>query len=254
MTPTAPDTVRVLGVPLARLTIEEAVDRALAGGLVLAPSGPGLCDIARDPGYRAALLESDMNLTDSGLVILWYAARHREMLPRTSGLGFLQSLLQRPELKQDGATFWVMPSASSMERNLEWLRDQGLPVTRDDCYVAPVYPRRGVVEDETLLRILDHRRPGHVFVCVGSGPQEKLGVYLRRRLTFGPGIHCIGAAIGFLSGDQVVIPRWADRLMLGWLIRCIDDPKRYVPRYARAARLAYFLARYGAESPPVTSR
>ena len=81
-------TVQVLGVPIACLTIDEAVERALeSGGLVLAPSGPGLCDLERDPDYRDALLGSDVNLTDSGLVILVEAVRSRRKLPRSSGLG-----------------------------------------------------------------------------------------------------------------------------------------------------------------------
>ena len=55
------------------------------GGLVLAPSGPGLCDLERDPDYRDALLGSDVNLTDSGLVILVEVLSSRRRLPRASG-------------------------------------------------------------------------------------------------------------------------------------------------------------------------
>lgn len=250
--PGAIPTATVLGVNLARLPVCAAVDRALRGGLVLAPSGPGLCEIPRDAGYRDALLCADMNLTDSGLVILWYALTQREVLPRTSGLGYLDELLRRPELKPEGASFWVMPSTSSMERNLAWLKGRGLSVTRDDCYVAPLYPRHGLVEDEVLLALLEARRPAHVFICVGSGPQEKLGAFLKHRLAYTPGIHCIGAAIAFLSGDQAPIPRWADRFLLGWLFRCVHDPKTYVPRYARALNLVYLLLRYGSK-PPISA-
>lgn len=246
-------TVQVLGVPIARLTVEEAVERALQGGLVLAPSGPGLCDLERDPDYRDALLASDVNLTDSGLVILIEAVRSRRILPRASGLGYLERLLTREELQAPHATLWVMPSRDSMLRNLAWLRTRGVRVEADDCYIAPMYPRRGGVEDPELVAIAKARRPQHIFVCVGSGPQEKLGVYLKRELAFEPTIHCLGAAIGFLSGDQAPIPRWADRMFLGWLVRCLHDPKTFVPRYLRAFRLVYLLARYGAAAPPIVS-
>ena len=244
-------TVQILGVPIARLTIDEAVDTALEGGLVLAPSGPGLCDLEHDVDYRDALLGSDLNLTDSGLVILAEAVRSRRLLPRTSGLGYLDALLAREELREPRATFWVMPSASSMQRNLAWLRTKGLATTEDDCYVAPLYPRRGRVEDDKLAAILGERRPAHVVICIGSGPQEKLGLSLKRALPYRPGIHCLGAAIGFLSGEQAQIPRWADRLLLGWLVRCINDPKTFVPRYLRALRLLYLVARYGPAPPPI---
>lgn len=247
-------TVQILGVTLARLSVDEAVDRALGGGLVLAPSGPGLCELERDPDYRDALLGSDLNLTDSGLVILAYALTARQLLPRTSGLGYLDALLKRRELKAPGATFWVMPSRSSLVRNLAWLQSRGYTVTEEDCYVAPHYSRTGQVVDEALLTILAQRKPAHVLICIGGGPQEKLGLYVKHHLPYQPGIHCIGAAIAFLNGDQTTIPRWADRLLLGWLFRCVADPKRFVPRYLRACRLVYLLARYGAAAPPIVTQ
>jgi UDP-N-acetyl-D-mannosaminuronic acid transferase (WecB/TagA/CpsF family) len=244
-------TVQILGIPISCLTIDEAVEHALGGGLVLAPSGPGLCDLERDPDYRDALLGSDLNLTDSGLVILVEALRTRRRLPRTSGLGYIEALLRRPELSERNSTFWVMPSRTAAERNVAWLRRQGLSVTLDDCYVAPLYPRRGRVEDAELAAAVASRRPRHVLICIGSGPQEKLGLYLKKTLPYTPGIHCLGAAIAFLSGEQASIPRWVDRAYLGWLARCIYDPKTFVPRYLKAFRLVYLLARYGATPPPI---
>jgi UDP-N-acetyl-D-mannosaminuronic acid transferase (WecB/TagA/CpsF family) len=242
--------VVVLGVPLAALTVADAVARGLQGGLVLAPSAPGFCDLPRDPDYREALLGSDLNLTDSSFVLLVRLIRGHRFAARTSGLRYLHELLRHPSLRAPRATYWVMPSHKSMARNLRWLNDHGHAVTEEDCYVAPAYPRRGKVEDPELLANLERRRPEHIFVCVGSGVQEKLGLSLKRSLTYEPGIHCVGAAIAFLSGDQARIPLWADRLGLGWLARCIRDPKVFVPRYLRAFKLAYLLLRYDEKTPP----
>jgi hypothetical protein len=192
-----------------------------------------------------------MNLTDSGFVLLIRVLRGHGFAARTSGLRYLRELLRHPSIQAAGATYWVMPTRESMLRNLDWLTEEGHPVTEDDCYVAPVYPRRGAITDAELVQILEDRRPPHVFVCVGGGVQEKLGLHLKRSLSFTPGIHCIGAAIGFLSGDQAHIPLWADGLRLGWLVRCIRDPKLYVPRYLRAFELAYLVLRYDEKPPPV---
>jgi hypothetical protein len=63
---------------------------------VLAPSGPGLCDLEIDPDYRQALERADINLADSGLAILLAWVLGLVKLPRTSGLGFLEELLRRP--------------------------------------------------------------------------------------------------------------------------------------------------------------
>ena len=74
------------------------------------------------------------------------------------------------------------------------------------------------VEDKELIEKLQALRPKHVVITVGGGTQERLGLYLKRNLDYLPAIHCIGAAIAFLSGDQVHIPEWADRFYLGLVI------------------------------------
>jgi len=235
--------VRFLGVSLAALTAAESVELALNGGLILAPSGPGLCDLATDPEYRSALLAADVNLPDSGLAILLARVLGMGRLPRTSGLGFLKEFLARPSVRDRGTTFWVMPSEEALRLNVEWLRDQGIDVTLRDCYIAPVYPRKGGIQDEALLEILMLQTPRSVFICTGSGSQEKLGAWLKERLPTSTSICCIGAAIGFLSGDQVHIPEWADRACLGWLIRSLTNPARFLPRYLRALALIPLVVR-----------
>ncbi len=231
--------------------IGAAAERACGGGLFLAPSGPGLCDLERDREYRDALLAADVNLADSGLAILLARVLGLGKLPRTSGLGFLEALLERLEVKGEVATFWVMPSRESMERNLDWLRSKGLGVSEEDCHIAPVYPRQGPVTDEALLERLRGRGARFVFVCTGSGTQEKLGHWLKENLPGKPAVCCIGAAIGFLSGDQVRIPAWADRMCLGWLLRCLSSPGKFVPRYLAATRLAVLALRYRDAAPPM---
>jgi hypothetical protein len=67
------------------------------------------------------------------------------------------------------------------------------------------------------------------------------------RGVYRPGIHCIGAAIGFLSGEQVRIPMWVDYLYLGWLWRSVSAPTKFVPRYWKATRLVWLMIRYGAQ-------
>jgi len=245
--------VKFLGVSIAPITPEQAADRALLGGLILAPSAPGLCGLSTDPEYRKALLSADINLPDSGLAILLARLLGLGSLPRTSGLGFLKALLGRGELREPGSTFWVMPSEEAALRNVEWLRSQGIGITLRDCYIAPMYPVRGIVQDQALLQIVMQRLPKTVFICTGSGSQEKLGAWLHGRLPSRTSICCIGAAIGFLSGDQVRIPAWADRACLGWLIRSLTNPSRFIPRYVAALGLIPLVLRHGDRLPPLRS-
>jgi UDP-N-acetyl-D-mannosaminuronic acid transferase (WecB/TagA/CpsF family) len=105
------------------------------------------------------------------------------------------------------------------------------------------------IEDSKLIERLQILRPQHVVITVGGGTQERLGLYIKRHLDYLPAIHCIGAAIAFLSGDQVRIPNWADRLYLGWLFRCLSSPRRFIPRYWSAPQLIPLIWRYRSQSP-----
>ncbi|HAM70536.1 MAG TPA: glycosyltransferase [Verrucomicrobiales bacterium] len=242
---------QILGIRFFTGTAAEAASVGMQGGLVVAPAAPGLVELPRDPVYSKALAKADLVITDSGFMVLLWRLFRRERIIRTSGLEYLRLILKQPGLKAPRQTFWIMPSVEAMQRNLAWLQQQGFRVNAGDCYIAPVYRpgSDGVIEDPNLLRLLEQRLPRHVVVCVGGGVQEKLGHYLRDRLPGRPSIHCIGAAIGFLTGDQVAIPAWADRLYLGWLIRILSAPTRFFPRYWKSRKLVGLIWRYGERSP-----
>ncbi|HXD00698.1 MAG TPA: WecB/TagA/CpsF family glycosyltransferase [Verrucomicrobiae bacterium] len=239
---------RILGVRFFVGDARAAVELGVRGGLVVVPAAPALVELGRDREYRQALLEADLVITDSGFMVLLWNLIMRDRIHRVSGLEYLHLLLERPEFREPGSTLWVMPSTTAANRNTAWLKSNGYPVLPDDCYVAPKYSS-GNICDPRLAALVDERRPRHVIVGLGGGVQEKLGLYLKRNCEAHPAIHCIGAAIGFLSGDQVRIPLWADQMILGWLFRCASNPRRFIPRYVRAFHLAHVLWRYRSRMP-----
>jgi UDP-N-acetyl-D-mannosaminuronic acid transferase (WecB/TagA/CpsF family) len=238
---------QILGVRFFVGDAPEAVEIGLRGGLVVVPAAPALLELRRDPEYRAALLQADLAITDSGFLVMLWNLLAWDRIHRVSGLEYLKLLLHHPEFRASGA-LWVMPTEASLERNLDWLNGQGLSIRREDCYVAPKYSG-GRIIDDTLVNLVNERKSRHVIIGLGGGVQEKLGLYLKSHCAGQPAIHCIGAAIGFLSGDQVRIPDWADRWILGWLFRCCSNPGRFVPRYARALQLPVLLWRYRSRLP-----
>ncbi|MBC8009315.1 MAG: WecB/TagA/CpsF family glycosyltransferase [Burkholderiales bacterium] len=240
----AAPTRRILGVDFFVGTIEQATDLAITGGLVVAPSGPGLAvDLVKSPAYREALTTADLAITDSGYMVLLWKLFTRENLPRHSGLKLIRAVLDRKELKAPRAIFWVMPSREESDRNLAWLRSQGFAVTEADTYLAPHYPP-GPIHDAPLLACIEARRPRVVMLCIGGGVQERLGCGLRQHLGYRPGILCLGAAIAFLTGGQANIPPWADKFYLGWLLRFLSSPRKFWRRYWDAVPLALLIRRH----------
>jgi exopolysaccharide biosynthesis WecB/TagA/CpsF family protein len=240
---------QVLGVRFFNGSAAEAVDYlARVGGYVVVPAAPALVRLRHDAEFRAAITHADLAIPDSGaMVLLWKFLRGRK-LTRISGLKYLQCLSSRFFGEQPGV-LWVLPTERAREKTASWLSANQFPCTDADFYVAPHYGSQ--VEDRQLLAKIDNRKPAHVVIGIGSGPQEKLAHYIIERISYRPAIHCIGAALGFLTGDQVAIPDWADRLYLGWLFRLVAQPRIFIPRLARALSLPWLVLRYGERLPPL---
>ena len=131
--------------------------------------------------------------------------------------------------------FWVMPDQEQSEANAQWIKKElGLIVEESALYASQVYAKTGPIEDPDLLEAIERVRPKTIFIQLGGGVQERLGLYLRENLSFSSAILCTGAALAFLSGKQTRIPNWADRFYLGWLLRCLFKPSVFVPRYLKS--------------------
>ncbi len=256
----------ILGIKFFGGTSREAVDEiSRKGGLLVAPAAPSMINLCRDEEYRRALLASDLAIADSGLMVLLWKLFTGETVPRISGLEHVKRLLEHESVRQPGAVLWVVATGSSGKKLLAFLQSRertrlgaaphaleissGIPVSEEDIFVAPKYGRP--ISDEALLQITSKNRPRHIVVAVGGGVQDKLGQYLLERLDYRPAIHCIGAALGFLTGDQVRIPDWADKHYVGWFFRSLAQPSVFVPRFWSARKLPWLIWKYKDRLPPL---
>src|SRR6266446_6504531 len=272
-------TKRMLGVDFFVGTAAEAVAHmSKHGGLVVAPVAPSFIALQDDPDYRRAIAHADLAIADSGWAVLFWRLLRREKLSRISGLALFKALLETADARIPGKLFWILPSDKAESKTLEFASSSGYPTTADDCYVAPNYGLRGQpfltgagaprlrggwgrvrsektprartgAEDPKLVSIIEQRKPKHIIIGIGGGMQDKLGSYLKHQLSYRPVIYCIGAAPGFVTGDQIVIPLWADRFFLGWIIRLFTQPRTLLPRFWTVRRLPGLILRYGRELP-----
>lgn len=243
----------ILGISFFQGSAVDAVQCTRDGGLVIVPAAPALKDITTNPVYREALLAADYVLADSAFMVLVWNILQRDSVSRLSGLGYLRELLHEPTFRSSGNTLWVMPTSDSSDKNVSWLAAQGIVVPESHVYLAPMYSiaEDGHIADPKLVDLIERLQPQHVVLAIGGGTQEQLGLYLRRNLSYVPAIHCIGAAIAFLSGDQVLIPVWADTYYFGWLFRTLSQPRRFSKRYWEARKLYALLRKYRDQLPPL---
>jgi UDP-N-acetyl-D-mannosaminuronic acid transferase (WecB/TagA/CpsF family) len=244
----------ILGIRFFQGSIPEAVALVADGGLVLFPAAPALKDMTTNKAYREALLGADYVLPDSAFMVMLWNRLERDSLRRLSGLKYLRELILLPGFRRKEATFWIMPNPAAVESTVKWLAAEGIEVPASHFYAAPMYTITGTdqVIDSQLLKTLEELRPQHIVLGLGGGTQEPLGFNLKEQLSYRPAIHCVGAAVGFLTGEQAPIPVWADRFYLGWLLRTLAEPRRFGHHYWNARKLFPLLRRWRDRLPPLT--
>ena len=242
-------TSQILGIRFFNGNVEEAIGTMLRhGGFLIAPSGTCFARLRKDEAYRRAVIGADLAIADSGLMVVLWRLLRRENVQRISGFKYLKQLLRK--LKGEGTeVFWILPSERARQKLVDWSRRETFSIKQENCYVAPRYGLE--IEDRNLLGLIERNRASDMIIAIGSGAQEKLGFYLRENLSYRPAIHCIGAALGFVTGDQILIPDWADRLFLGWFFRLLGQPGVFIPRLSRALELPWLIWKYGEKLPPL---
>jgi N-acetylglucosaminyldiphosphoundecaprenol N-acetyl-beta-D-mannosaminyltransferase len=241
---------QILGIRFFNGDVDEALGSMFRhGGFLVAPSGTCFARLREDASYQRAVLAADLAIADSGLMVVLWRLLRGESVERISGLKYLKHLLAKLKGEGNREVFWILPTESARQKLLDWSGLESFSIKRENCYVAPRYGSD--VEDRNLLSLIEKQRPAHVIIAIGSGAQEKLGFYLRENLSYRLAIHCIGAALGFVTGDQVSIPQWADRFYLGWLWRLIAQPSVFIPRLSRALELPLLIWKYGEKLPPM---
>ena len=206
------------------------------GGLLVAPSGPGLASIENDIKYYHSLKNANIVLFDSGYLCLLLKIIKNINVKKFSGLLFLKKFLSSLKNNKE-KIFLVDPSESESKTNKKYFKK--LKINKIYQYISPIY-KKDKIFDIKLLNRIKKIRPKYIIINLGGNVQEVLGYYLKKNLNYKPSIICTGAAIAFLTKKQAQIPDFLDKLHLGWMVRCIFNPLKFIPRYLTAFKL-YFI-------------
>jgi N-acetylglucosaminyldiphosphoundecaprenol N-acetyl-beta-D-mannosaminyltransferase len=243
---------RILGVSFFNGSVCDAVKRArCVGGVIAIPAAPALLKLKYDEEYRLALQKADLVLADSELLALLWRLVSRRRLKKISGISYLKCLLADSDVREREKLFLVVASNAAKSKAINWLRERGVPIDPGDCNVVEPAAHG---QEHALLFEIEKLRPQHVIIALAGTGQEKLGMYLRDFLLYRPSIHCVGAALGFLTGAEHPIPDWAERRHLGWLSRVVSQPRMFLPRIGIAFILAGMVFKYRSELPLLKPR
>lgn len=227
--------VDVLGVAFDNVTLEEAVDRALAlleeeGPHLVATPNPEIVQRAgKDRAFADILAKADLVVPDGVGVI--YAAKilGRPLRARVPGIDLASALLGR--VAGTGKRLFLLGAAPGVaEQAAVNLRAAypGLVV----CGTHDGYFQ----EDGPVVDAIRQAGADIVFVCLGAPKQEKWiaanGEAAGARLYLG-----LGGSLDVFAGKVERAPESFQKLGLEWLYRLIKEPSRI----GRMAKLPLFL-------------
>ncbi len=229
--------LRILGIPIHDVTLEEAVEQAAAwvreGGVhQMATVNPEFVMAAqRDPAFRAVLERADLCLPDGVGITL--AARYlgRPLRERVAGVDLVETLAARAA--RDGWRLFFLgaaPGVADRAASILAARYPGLTVA--GTYAGS--PRRE--EEQEIIQRVRGAGTDVLLVAYGAPAQD---LWLARNLArtgakVGVGV---GGSFDYIAGIVPRAPRWIRRVGLEWLYRLIRQPwrwrrQRVLPLYA----------------------
>lgn len=251
-----PDRRRVVvveGVPLDRVTMDEAIDAI--EGFVRASRATGrwhqvatvnvdyLVNLDRAPAMRKMLQRADL-VTVDGMPVVWATHWHGLPVPeRVTGADLVPRLATR--CADRGFRLYLMGAAPGIaDRAADRLRavNPSLVVRASTCSELRTMDDM----DRDVLDDIAAWRPDVVLVALGHPKQEwwidRFGEEL------GAGVYIgVGGTLDFLAGSSKRAPLWMQRAGLEWAHRVVRAPRRLARRYAiDAIRVRRLLHRHDA--------
>ncbi|KJS13189.1 MAG: N-acetylmannosaminyltransferase [Peptococcaceae bacterium BRH_c8a] len=241
--------VEILGAPVDRLTLGQAVDRVAE---LVSAGRPGRV-ITLNPEYLYRAVTEDKTLmklvnradlvTADGEGIVWAGRVAGTPFPeRVTGIDLMLASVQRAA--QEGWPVFLLGAAPGVaEEAAENLRRQ-----HPGLQVAGTYHGYFKQEEEAAVaeRIRD-AAPRLLFAALGAPKQERwIDQYIE---SIGPVVAMgVGGSLDVLAGRVTRAPRWMQQLRIEWLGRLVMEPSRWrrilvLPRFAWLVQRNYRFGR-----------
>ena len=231
-------TVKMFGIPVAKVTENEAVERIVAMAKEHRPgkaafvatlnvdfvsNAVGGWPFGGDEELWGYLKGADL-VTADGMPIVLLSKMMRDPLPeRVTGADMVPAVCRR--CAEEGLSVYVLggeqPALDEAFARLGDVRIAGLD---------PAFVKLGEDKPEIVARI-NAAKPDILFVALGNPKQELWMGRNAARLDVGAMVG-VGGTFNFIAGRVRRAPRWMQKCGLEWVYRIIQEPGRLWRRYA----------------------
>ena len=201
--------------------------------LLVTPNIQHIALLETDVQLRACFRRADLVLADGWPVVRAVQVLSGYRVQRITGADMLPAMCEQAAIHRlrVGIVGGVGGAASDAAAAL-LQRFPGLVVA---CTLEP--PMGFESDSDALKKVIDsvrHSRLDLLFLALGTPKQENFAA--RHLDEMGAGVTlCVGAAVDFVAGRQRRAPQILRNIGLEWAFRAMHEPRRLIPRYARAA-------------------
>lgn len=238
----APSPVRVCGVPLHALTMEQVIDcieDRMDCGLTTSISVVNvakLVNMRSDRPLRDSVLGGDLILAD-GAPLVWLSRLKRTPLPeRVAGIDLMRELLRFAHRRR-ARVYFLGATRAVVDRVVAETR-AGFPGVviagwRDGYFSES--------QEAAVVGAIRDCRPDILFVAMSSPKKE---TFLKRwgDAMAVPICHGVGGSFDVVAGVTRRAPLWMQRTGLEWFYRVCQEPRRMWRRYLTTNTKFLFLA------------
>ena len=218
--------VEILGVPVASLTMQEAVEQAERWmderhcALIATANAEMIMNATHDAELLEILRAADLVVPD-GAGTVWAAHHLGHAMPeRVAGYDLTQALLKRaPEKNRRVFFFGSAPEVAKKAKQKAEALYPGIQV---------VGVRNGYfseAEEPTIIREIREAQPDLLLAALGVPKQEKWLKKYKEELGVPVSIG-VGGTLDVMAGTAKRAPVWMQKAKLEWLFRGILQPKR----------------------------
>ncbi|WP_263360069.1 WecB/TagA/CpsF family glycosyltransferase [Acidicapsa ligni] len=244
------NSVAVMGLPLANVTADEAVEQIenliLSGGThqVATANLDFWVNSLNDVHLHRIIAGCSLVLAD-GMPLVWISRiLGNPLKERVSGVDMVPRLAELSAKK--GYSIYLLGGREGVAGRAKKVLEERYPgVNIVGHYAPPLADLERMDHGDTLERIRI-AKPDILLVAFGNPKQEKWIRMHAKRLGVPVSIG-IGGSMDMLIGDVHRAPVWMQRCGLEWLGRAVQEPTRLVPRYTKnflglATKLPFALA------------
>lgn len=219
------ETVEILGVRFDKVTLEEAVKKALEFAkdkrqhYICTPNPEIVLEAQKNKKFLGILNRSSLNIPD-GTGIIW-AAKYLEkgQLKRVTGVDLMEKICEKEK-----SPIFLLGGAEGVSEKVK----QTLEKKYQEINIVGTYsgsPEEN--EEKSIIEKINNSEAEILFVAFGAPKQE---LWIAKNL---PKLNSVklcmgvGGSFDFIAQVRKRAPKWMQKIGLEWLYRLIRQPSRF---------------------------